>query len=59
MCRSLRPKEEGRIAIVTNAGRIAVDAGRIGAKAFAGRATVRESIAHTTGVTAYGEIVWS
>ncbi|WP_340054760.1 hypothetical protein, partial [Pseudomonas sp. JAI120] len=28
---SLRPKEEGRIAIVTNAGRTAVDAGVIGA----------------------------
>ena len=28
---SLRPKEEGRIAIVTNAGRMAVDAGFIGA----------------------------
>ena len=45
-----RPKEEGRIAIVTNAGRAAVDAGHIGAKGFAGRATVSETIAHTTGV---------
>ena len=42
--------EEGRIAIVTNAGRAAVDANRIGAKGFAGRATVSEGLAHTTGV---------
>jgi len=40
--RATRPKEEGRIAIVTNAGRAAVDAGYIGAKGFAGRATVSE-----------------
>jgi hypothetical protein len=45
---SLRPKEEGRIAIVTNAGRTAVDVG--GANGFAGRATVSEGVAHTTGV---------
>jgi len=45
-----RPKDKGRIAIVTNAGRAAVDADRIGAKGFAGRATVSEAIAHTTGV---------
>ncbi|EIG63082.1 hypothetical protein Bra1253DRAFT_08039 [Bradyrhizobium sp. WSM1253] len=47
---SLRPKEEGRIAIVTNAGRTAVDVGHIGANGFAGRATVSEGFAHTTGV---------
>jgi len=47
---SLRPKEEGRIAIVTNAGRTAVDVGHIGANGFAGRATVSEGVAHTTGV---------
>ncbi|KGJ71000.1 hypothetical protein BJA5080_06358 [Bradyrhizobium diazoefficiens SEMIA 5080] len=47
---SLRPKEEGRIAIVTNAGRAAVDASCIGAKGFAGRATVSEDVARTTGV---------
>ena len=47
---SLRPKEEGRIAIVTNAGRTAVDAGHIGAKSFAGRRAVSESVAHTNGV---------
>ena len=46
---SLRPKEEGRIAIVTNAGRTAVDVGCIGANGFAGRATVSEDAAHTTG----------
>ena len=45
-----RPNEEGRIAIVTNAGRTAVDVGHIGAKGFAGRATVSETIARTTGV---------
>jgi len=32
--RATRPKEEGRIAIVTNAGRAAVDAGHIGATGF-------------------------
>ena len=50
MCCATRPKEEGRIAIVTNAGRIAVDVGHIGAKGFAGRATVSKKVAHTTGV---------
>ena len=47
---SLRPKEEGRIAIVTNAGRTAVGVGHIGAKGFAGRATVSKNVARTTGV---------
>ena len=50
MCRRNPAQEEGRIAIVTNAGRAAVDAGHIGAMAFAGRATVSEDVAHTTGV---------
>ncbi|MEH2486510.1 hypothetical protein V1280_002449 [Bradyrhizobium sp. AZCC 2230] len=50
MCRATRPKEEGRIAIVTNAGRIVVGVGYIGAKGFAGRATVSEGLARTTGV---------
>jgi hypothetical protein len=50
MYRVTRPKEEGRIAIVTNAGRTAVDVGHIRAKGFAGRATVSEAIARTTGV---------
>jgi hypothetical protein len=40
----------GRIAIVTNAGRAAVDAGHIGTKSFAGRATVSEDLAPTTDV---------
>jgi hypothetical protein len=44
-----RPKEEGRIAIVTNAGRAAVDVGHIGAKVIAGRATVSDGVARTTG----------
>ena len=47
---SPRPKEEGRIAIVTNAGRAAVDVGDTGAKGFAGQATVSKTVAHTTGV---------
>ncbi|WP_271574075.1 hypothetical protein [Bradyrhizobium sp. CCBAU 11361] len=50
-----RPKEEGRIAIVTNAGRAAVDAGHIGAKDFAGRATVSKNVARTTGVICVGQ----
>ncbi|MFK4506138.1 hypothetical protein IQ17_00849 [Bradyrhizobium daqingense] len=45
-----RPKEEGRIAIVTNAGRAAVDVDRTGAKSFAGRETVSERVAPATGV---------
>ena len=49
MCDLLRPKEEGRIAIVTNAGRTAVDVSNIGAKSIAGRATVSGGIAHATG----------
>ena len=49
--RPLRPEEEGRIAIVTNAGRAAVDADHIGAKSFAGRATVSDAFAQTTGAT--------
>ncbi|OSJ16019.1 hypothetical protein BST63_16140, partial [Bradyrhizobium canariense] len=44
---STRPKEEGRIAIVTNAGRTAVDVSHIGANGFAGRLTVSEGVAHT------------
>ncbi|MEZ2141625.1 hypothetical protein AAE026_04805 [Bradyrhizobium sp. DN5] len=54
-----RPKEEGRIAIVTNAGRAAVDVDHTGAKGFAGRATVSESVTPTTVRFAYGQIVWS
>ena len=47
---ALRPKEEGRIAIVSNADRAAVDVGYVGAKRFAGRETVSESGAPMTGV---------
>ena len=50
MCRATWPKEEGRIAIVTNAGRGAVDADGVGAKGFAGRRAVSKDLAHTTGV---------
>jgi len=49
MCRATRPKEEGRIAIVTNAGRAAVDMDHTGAKGFARRVTVSESVTPTTG----------
>ncbi|MEY9128111.1 hypothetical protein ABIA03_007720 [Bradyrhizobium yuanmingense] len=49
MYRATGPNEKGRIAIVTNAGRAAVDAGHIGAKSFAGRVTVSEALAPTTG----------
>jgi hypothetical protein len=59
MYRVTRPKEEGRIAIVTNAGRTAVDVGHIGAKGFAGRATVSEASRTRPVRSAYGEIVWS
>ncbi len=50
MCRGNPAQGRGAIAIVTNAGRTAVDVGHIGAKGFAGRATVSEAAAHTTGV---------
>ena len=36
MCRATRPKEEGRIAIVTNAGRAAVDADALARKVSQG-----------------------
>ena len=51
--------EEGRIAIVTTRAGLAVGVGHIGAKGLAGRATVSEIIARTTGVTAYGKTVSS
>ena len=54
-----RPNEEGRIAIVTNAGRAAVDVDHIGAKNFAGRATVSECGAPRRVRLAYGQIVSS
>jgi hypothetical protein len=40
----------GAIAIVTNAGRAAVDVGHIGAKVIAGRRAVSDGVARTTGV---------
>ena len=46
---ALRPKEEGRIAIVTNAGRMAVDVVTSARRAIAGRATVSRCVARTTG----------
>ena len=43
-----------------DAGRTAVDVDHVGARGFAGRATVSEVLAQTTGVIpAYGKIVWS
>jgi hypothetical protein len=50
MCRGNPAQGRGAIAIVTNAGRAAVDVSYIGAKGFAGRATVSEAVARTTGV---------
>jgi len=58
MCRATRPKGEGRIAIVTNAGRGAVDADGVGAKGFAGRRAVSTSRIRPVS-SAYGKIVWS
>ena len=50
MCRATRPKEEGRIAIVTSAGRAAVGVGHIGAKGFCRAGDREQNVAHTTGV---------
>ena len=49
MCRRNPAHGRGRIAIVTNAGRAAVDADGVGANGLAGRATVSRVVAHTTG----------
>jgi len=54
-----RPKEEGRIAIVTNAGRAAVDADGVGANGLAGRETVSKTTRIRPVPSAYGKIVWS
>jgi hypothetical protein len=60
MCRANPAQGRGAYRDRHDAGRTAVDADCIGAKSFAGRATVSESVAHTTGVIpAYGKIVWS
>jgi hypothetical protein len=45
------PRKRGVSRSSRHAGRAAVDAGYIGAGDFAGRATVSETVAHTTGVT--------
>ncbi|MDH6262439.1 hypothetical protein M2427_006388 [Bradyrhizobium sp. BR13661] len=45
-----RPMEEGRIAIVTNAGRAAVDAGHVGAIRFCRAGNREQDVAQTTGV---------
>ena len=53
--------EEGRIAIVTNAGWDAVDAAASGASEIAGRDQLRERSdgVQTNGAASYGEVVWS
>jgi hypothetical protein len=49
MHHSLRPSQRGVSRSSRHAGRTAVDAGFIGAKVDAGRETVSEHVAHTTG----------
>ena len=44
------PRKRGVSRSSRHAGRVAVDVGHIGANDFAGRATVSEGIARTTGV---------
>ena len=58
---SPRPtRQEGRIAIVTNAGWDAVDAAASARKVFAGRSSVSGSRrAGRTALVAYGKTVWS
>src|SRR5882724_1577760 len=57
---SSRPTE-GRIAIVTDAGRDAVDAAAFCARWMAGRASACERLQseRTRDVAAYGKVVWS
>ena len=50
MCRGNPAHGRGAYRDRHDAGRTAVDANHIGAKGFAGRATVSKTIAHTTGV---------
>src|SRR3981081_1611090 len=54
-------RQEGRIAIVTNAGWDAVDAAGAARRAVAGRRTTREgqTARRTTALVAYGKTVWS
>jgi hypothetical protein len=52
---------QGRIRIVRDAGRDVMDAAASGAQAVAGRDQLRElpDGAQTTGIAAYGKIVWT
>jgi hypothetical protein len=50
MCCATRPKEEGRIAIVTTRAGLRWAWVTLARMAVAGRATVSEGLAHTTGV---------
>ena len=56
------PPHRGALAIVTNAGKDAVDAAASGARRDAGRvrrARERSNGELTNGADAYGEVVWS
>ena len=58
--RPILSRKEGRIAIVTNAGRDAVDAAASAREVIAGRSSRERSARRTNGAcTAYGKTVWS
>ena len=59
--RAVSSRQEGRIAIVTNARRDAVDAAALARKVVAGRDQTRErcTARKTNGAVAYGKTVWS
>ena len=60
--RAIPPRQEGRFAIVTNAGREAVDAAASSRVSVAGRADEaceRSTGVPTNGAVAYGKAVWS
>ena len=59
--RVVSSRQEGRIAIVTNAGRDVVDATASARKVIAGRGQTRERLAarKTTALAAYGKTAWS
>jgi hypothetical protein len=60
--RAIPPRQEGRFAIVTNAGREAVDAAASSRVSVAGRADEareRSTGVPTNGAVAYGKTVWS
>jgi hypothetical protein len=59
VCVHSGPRKRGVSRSSRHAGRTAVDMGHIGARGFAGRATVSESIALTTVWLVDGKIVWS